>query len=226
MAILDDHQGIIDGYNFRLNNQPDIEVVAAARFGEQLESMLAAHPADVLILDVFVPTSPDNANAYPLLFIIPSLRAKYPQMKMIIISMHGQRTLISAVLEAGASGYVLKDDSNAILELPSIVRIIANGGLYWSEQVAHLLMPQSNTETIHSLTGRQVEALSLCAAYPDASTYDLACRMNINKTSMRTLLSEVYHRLNVHSRAAAVKKALDIGLIPHAESPQEVNRLP
>ena len=55
VTILDDHQGIIDGYLYRLNKNPEIEVVATANYGKDIEPLLTHHPTDVLILDVQVP---------------------------------------------------------------------------------------------------------------------------------------------------------------------------
>jgi LuxR family maltose regulon positive regulatory protein len=63
------------------------------------------------------------------------------------------------------------------------------------------------------LTPRQLEVLSLCAAYPDASTSDLAGMMTISNSTVRNLLSSVYLRLGVHSRTAAVEKAREMGLV-------------
>ena len=57
VAILDDHQSIIDGYIYRLSSTPEIEVVATANYGEELEPVLAKYPADVLLLDLSVRTS-------------------------------------------------------------------------------------------------------------------------------------------------------------------------
>jgi DNA-binding CsgD family transcriptional regulator len=64
-----------------------------------------------------------------------------------------------------------------------------------------------------TLTPRQLELLSLCAAYPDLSTAELAQKMSVSNSTVRNLLSSAYLRLNVHSRTAAIEKARDLGLI-------------
>ena len=110
VAILDDHQGMIDGYRFRLKDTPDIQYIGAAMHGEDLEPMLAQNPVDVLLLDVQVPTSLQNPNPYPILHLIPKLLQMYPHLTVLAISMHTQQTMINAVMDAGASGYILKDD--------------------------------------------------------------------------------------------------------------------
>ena len=218
VAILDDYQGIIDGYLYRLSGAPDIEVVATILFGEDLEPALAKHPVDVLILDVQIPTSQNNPNPYPILYIIPRLLEIYPNMVVLVISMHTQRTLINAVMEAGASGYIVKDDQATIRELASVVRTVAGGSIYMS-QYAYMELKKSKTGALlQPLSPRQLEALSMCAAFPDASTAELSRKMNIANSTLRNLLSGAYLKLNVRSKAAAIARARQMGLIT-PESP-------
>jgi DNA-binding NarL/FixJ family response regulator len=190
VAILDDHQSIVDGYIYRLSSVPGIEVVATASCGEDLEPMLATHPTDVLILDVHAPTAPDNPNPYPILQLMPRLLQHYPDLAILVISMFTQRTLIQAVMHAGA-----------------------NGSIHLSQRAYQELLARSPNDLDLPLSGRQREVLSLSAAYPDASTGDLATRLNVANSTVRNLLSSAYLRLGVHNRAAAVAKARQLGLI-------------
>jgi DNA-binding NarL/FixJ family response regulator len=215
VTILDDHQSIIDGYVFRLSNTP-VEVVATLNYGEELEPALAAHPTDVLLLDINVPTSTENPNPYPVLHDIPNLLEKYPDLYILVISMHAERGLIRAVMEAGASGYVLKDDRATIKDLGNIVQSIAKGGIYFSQKAYQLMLTQKTVPSGERLSPRQLEALSLCAAYPDATTAQLAGKMSVSNSTVRNLLSGAYIRLSVHSRTAAIERARQLGLItPH-----------
>lgn len=212
VAILDDHQSIIDGFVYRLSSTPEIEIVATATYGEELESKLIKHPADVLLLDLSVRTAPDNPNPFPILHTIPKLLQKYPNLSVLVISMFSEAGLMRSLIEAGASGYILKDDQAAFRDLGNIVLSIAHGGIFFSKK-AHSLYMQGDGESEDLLTPRQMEVISLCAAYPDASTSDLAQRMNISNSTVRNLLSSVYLRLGVHSRTAAVEKAREMGLV-------------
>ena len=133
VAILDDHQSIIDGFTYRLSMDPAIRIVATAIYGEELEPMLANHAVDVLLLDVSIPNSPEDHNPYPVLHIIPGLLQKYPGLNILIISMFTQRSLIEALVRTGISGYIFKDDQPSIQQLDKIVRTIGNGGVYFSE---------------------------------------------------------------------------------------------
>ncbi|HSK88453.1 MAG TPA: response regulator transcription factor, partial [Anaerolineales bacterium] len=180
VAILDDHQSIVDGFIYRLSSTPEIEVVATATLGEELEPLLARHPVDVLLLDLSVRTSLDNPNPYPILHAIPKLLQKYANLSVLIISMFSESGLMRSLIEAGASGYILKDDQAAFKELGSIVLSIARGGVFFRKKAHSLYMQAESLAGGDLLTPRQMEVISLCAAYPDASTADLAQMMTIS----------------------------------------------
>jgi len=216
VAILDDHQAIIDGYQYRLRNAPDIEVTATLLFGEDLEPTLAARPVDILLLDIQVPISPDNPNPYPVLYELPRLLQTYPNMDILIISMHAQPALIQALMEAGASGYILKEDMTTFRELAAVIRSVAQHGIYLSSAALQALQRRKVGDLQQPLSPRQLEALSLCAAYPDTSTAELAQRMDISHSTLRNLLSGAYMKLEVRTRASAILKARQMGLLPPA----------
>jgi len=213
VAILDDHQSIIDGFIYRLGSTPEIEVVATATHGEELEPLLVKHPVDVLLLDLSVRTSPENPNPFPILHIIPKLLQKHAELSILVISMFAEPGLMRSLIEAGASGYILKDDQAAFRELGNVVLSISHGGIFFSKKAHNLYMQTDAVNGGDLLTPRQMEVLSLCAAYPDASTADLAQMMSISNSTVRNLISSVYLRLGVHSRTAAVEKAREMGLV-------------
>ena len=212
VTILDDHQNIIDGYVFRLSANPQIEVVATIGFGELLEPTLAGHPTDVLLLDVNVPTSVENPNPYPILYAIPKLLQAYAGLNILVVSMYAERGLIRAVMEAGASGYILKDDQTTAKDLGSVVMSVAGGGIHFSQK-AHQLYIKHVSKENNLLTARQLEALSLCAAYPNNTTALLANIMAVSNSTVRNLLSTAYLKLDVNNRAAAIARAQQLGLI-------------
>lgn len=211
VTILDDHQSIIDGYRYRLSENPNIEVVATALFAEDLTPTLDQNSTDVLILDINVPTSQTNLNPYPMLHLIPKLLDRHGEMSILVISMHCTPTMVKAVMDAGANGYILKDDKSTIQDLANVVSSVAGGGIFLSQLAYQQLYKRVPKEA--SLTKRQLEVLSLCAAYPDATTARLASRLNVENSTVRNLLSGAYLRLDVHSRAAAIVKAQKLGLI-------------
>ena len=214
VTIMDDHQSIVDGYLYRLRSVPPIEVVDTISYGDDLEPALKKQPVDVILLDVLVPISPTNPNPYPILHTIPKLLELYPDLVVLVISMHAERGLIRAVMEAGASGYILKDDRERIQELGKWVVSVAAGGVCFSDRALKAFL---NTKD-QQFSTRQLEVLSLCAAYPNSKTAELARKMKIANSTVRNLLSHAYLKLDVQTRAAAVAKARQLGIIT-PESP-------
>ena len=115
-------------------------------------------------------------------------------------------------MESGASGYILKDDQATIQDLANVAMMVAKGGIHLSQPAFEQLFKSTQRES--ALTSRQLEALSLCAAYPDASSAELASYLGVANSTMRNLLSGAYLHLQVHTRAAAIIKATQLGLIP------------
>lgn len=209
VIIMDDHQSIVDGYLFRLSQVPELEVVTTLEYGDDLEPTLKKHPVDVLILDVEVPASRENQNSYPILHTIPKLLKMYPHLAILVISMHNEPGLIRAIVEAGAVGYILKNDSSKIQELGKWILSIVSGDPCFSEKILRVFPGRIN----EPFTPRQLEALSLCAAYPNSKTAELAAKMKIANSTLRNLLSTVYLKLGVQTRAAAIAKAKQMGII-------------
>jgi len=212
IAIIEDHQGIIDGYKFRLQNAEDIEIVDIAMNGEELDALLAVRQEiDILIMDINVPVSSQNNNYFPILQLVPKILENHTNIRDLIVSMLSELNLVKELVDAGISGYVVKGDVESIRALPTVLRKIHRGELYFSESINGKLQEFVNQ---FGLTNRQLEILSVCAAYPDLTSDQVAEMIDITSSSLRTTLSAVYSRLNVRSKAAAIFKAKDLGLIP------------
>jgi DNA-binding NarL/FixJ family response regulator len=222
VAILDDHQSIIDGYTYRLTNTPGIELAATALFGEELHAMLRAHPVEVLLIDLSVQTSAQDPNPFPVLRTIPHLLQEYPDLKVLVVSMYAGPGLMRTIMEAGVSGYITKDDYEAFRNLGKIVLSAADGDIYFSNEAYRLYREYEKVRTGELLTPRQVEVLSICALYPELSTAELADVLAVSNSTARNLLSSAYLRLGVHSRIAAIERARELGLInPHPPGVKE-----
>ena len=215
VAILDDHAATAEGYRARLAQELDFEVVQVLHFGEDLEPFLRRYPVDVLLLDIEVKASLENPAQYSTVYLVPRLLDNFPDLSVLVISMHGGRAMIETVMDAGAGGYLLKDDLESFQELPSILRTIAAGGMYLSP-LANKRWRKRRTGELRemALSRSQLEALSLCAAYPNARLPELAEKMHVANSTIRVTLSGAYRKLGVNTRQAAVAKARQLGILP------------
>lgn len=213
IVILDDHPMTLEGYLAKLGRDSSLEIAATMGFADLLEPVLQKDDVDVLILDVGAPTSAQNRNPYPMLYVVPKLLEEHHNLNILVISMHNERGLIRGAMNAGASGYILKDDQSANATLPEIVKLVAAGGVYLSEEAGALYEKGLKNENGKDLSPRQLEALSLCAAHPGEKSIVLARKMGISHQAFRTLLSAAYFKLGARTRADAIARARQMGLI-------------
>jgi DNA-binding NarL/FixJ family response regulator len=211
VGILDDHPAVIAGYEAQLKASKHIRVKWTAGFYNQVRSCLEKYRTDVLILDASVNISPEEPNTFPILHEIPALLEDYPDMAILVISMHARPAFIKAIRKSGASGYILKDDVEANEQMADILLAVANGEIYYSPKAENLIGEPS--ERASNLTKRQVEILSYCASSPNMTTSELAEKLNLAPSTMRNHLSEIYFRLKVRKMASAIAKAKQLGLI-------------
>lgn len=222
VAVVDDHQSVIDGYAYRLGQNIDTKLVGTARYGDAVWSILEKQRVDVLLLDISLPTAPDNPNPFPVLHAIPKLLQHYPHLYILVISMHTERALIRAVIDAGATGYILKDDGDTLENIATIVMGVAKGNLYLSRRAEQAIQETRQPPTKTELTARQSEILSLCLAYPNDTTAELADRLNISHSTVRNTLSNAYIRLEVRSLTAAIQRARELGIITPLPAPAAI----
>jgi len=155
--------------------------------------------------------------------LITDLKAGFPELIILVISMHAQRTMIKTILKAGTSGYILKDDYDSIRNLGKIVETLAKGGTFMSNRVRDIFFNWHANDFL--LTQRELEVLSICAAYADESTAELAERLDVANSTVRNFLHKIYIKLQVHGRAAAILKAQEIGILPGFERQSSPNTI-
>jgi len=212
IAILEDEQGVIDGYHYRLAHLPDFEIVLAARTGSELEAALEGETVDVLLLDLGVPAAPDNPHPYPISAALPRLRARHPALAVVVVSHTADPIVIQLLIESGINGYLVKSDAAAYEHLADILHMAARHDLYLST-TAQTVLRTAVTGGPSALTRRQRELLALCAAYPNETLDEIARRQGVTPSTVRNRMSDIYARLEVRTRQAAVEEARRRGLI-------------
>ena len=164
VAVLDDHQSAIDGYEFRFKDSPNIQIKIRANNAAELLEGLSKTSVNVLLLDISVPISQDDKKEIPLFFFIPDLQKKYPDIKILVISMHNEAKLIQSVMDAGASGYIVKDDRASITKLAEIVETIAGGDYHFSKDSFESLLDGQRKNPAVTLVNRPAvtSPIALC----------------------------------------------------------------
>jgi DNA-binding NarL/FixJ family response regulator len=215
VGILEDHIATATGYKALLEANRSLQICWSGQYYSDVEPNLKEHKTDVLILDVGVDNSPTDPNPFPILHVIPHLIERYQEIAILIISMYNRRALIKATQQAGAVGYILKDDFASFEKLDEIILEVAEGGIYYSPEAEKLLAhPHKDAP---NLTKRQSEILSYLASSPNLTTGQLAEKLSLAPSTIRNHLSDAYIRLGVNRLPSAISKARQLGLITPEE---------
>jgi len=151
LAIADDHQSIIDGLQLLLQNETDIEFVGTANDGKGLVELIQHKRPHIVITDIRMP----NMNGIELTRFI---KANYPGVKIIAFSMFDQDDAIQQMIEAGVSGYILKNST--LQEVLKAVQQVYLGETYFDPQI-NVEDKSSSKHEKTLLTNRQYEILKL-----------------------------------------------------------------
>jgi len=215
IGILEDHIATMMGYQGQLMGNDKLSIVWTANYYDKLDHMIKESVPDLLILDVGVKQSKDTKENFPILHAIPYLLEKYPEMVIIVISMHNRPALIRAIKKAGASGYILKDDVESFRKLDQIlIDILNDGGIYYSPNAEILI---SQPDAVPSLTRRQNEILSFLASNPAMEYKILAEKLHVSTSTIRNHLSDIYLKLGVNRLSSAIVQARKLGLIADSD---------
>lgn len=209
VMIADDHKVFREGIVSILGGIPEILVVAEASDGRQVLEKLKTQSVDVILMDITM----GDTNGIETTRQVKNL---YSGIKVLVLSMHSESSYIVKMLEAGASGYLLKDAGSA--ELVTAIKTIAAGDTYYSRQVSDTLIehltkgtkPQQAKAGV-PLTRRELEVLRLIAE--EYSNPEIAEKLYISIRTVDTHRRNLLEKLGVKNTAGLVKYAIKHGLI-------------
>jgi len=208
-TIIENHQATIDGYTYRILSYKNTKVISTHLFSDEIDQNVIMN-TNVLITGLNVFSSQENKNIIPVFIFIKKIRELNPKIKVIIIADIVDNELVANYIQAGIDGLISKNDQHAILRLGEIVELIHKNGMYLSGEFKDIYFPKGGCG---KLTLRQLEVLSLCASFPDEGSSNLARRLNISSSTFRNVLSTIYQKLEVRTRAGAIVKARNLGLV-------------
>ncbi len=208
LLIADDHPIVRAGLAGLLSDEPDIDVVAEASDGDEAVRLAAQTRPDVVLMDLRMP-SVDGVTATAR--IVAARGESFPP-RVLILTTYESDDQILAAIEAGASGYLLKAAPRE--EIIAGIRSVLAGQTALSPAVAARLVERMRRPdpAASVLTARETEVLGRVAA-GDANK-QIALRLGIGESTVKTHLLRIYEKLGVDSRTRAVTLALERGFLP------------
>jgi DNA-binding NarL/FixJ family response regulator len=202
VLIVDDHPVVRDGLAGMLATQPDLQVVGEAADGESALRQVAALSPDVVLMDLQLPGSSGAETT-------AAIRDRHPQVQVLVLTTYDTDADITAAIDAGAVGYLLKDTSRE--QLCTAVRAAAHGTSTLSPPIAAKLLGRLRSRDRETLSSREIEVLSAVAR--GHGNKQIARALHISEATVKTHLLHIYAKLGVDDRTAAVTTALERGVI-------------
>ena len=202
VLIADDHPVVRAGLQGMLASQPDFELVGEASTGEEAVAMASHLHPDVVLMDLRM-AELDGAAA------TAHIRAQHPKMAVLVLTTYESNADILRAIEAGATGYLLKDTPRD--ELFAAIRTVAQGKAVLAPAVAMRLLRQRQMPAAEALSVRELEVLTQVAR--GASNKEIARTLHLSEATVKTHLIHLFGKLGVADRTAAVTIALERGLL-------------
>jgi len=210
-VVVDDQQLVRAGFRMVLSSQPDIEVVGEAGDGAAALRLLAQTPADVVVMDVRMPVLDGVAATR-------EICARYDGMRVLVLTTFDTDEDAFAALQAGASGFLLKNVPPE--ELLAAIRVVAEGEAVVAPRITRRLLDRfagqltparTGDSRLDALTEREREVLLLVAQ--GLSNAEIAERLVVAETTVKTHVGRMLTKLGLRDRVQAVVLAYETGLV-------------
>jgi DNA-binding NarL/FixJ family response regulator len=212
IILADDHTILRDGIRALLSAETDLEVVGEASNGTEVLAILGT-PADVVLMDVQMPVLDGFAT-------MPELRQRFPEVRVLVLTMLDHENYVARMFEAGALGYVLKNA--AISEITHAIRTVAASNPFLCTEIGlnmlYKAVAQSASQPVQDggtsgadLTARELEVLKLIAE--GLTNGEIADKLFTSKRTIETHRQNIIAKTQAKNTAALIKLAVSRGLI-------------
>jgi DNA-binding NarL/FixJ family response regulator len=198
VMLVDDHVLMRMGLSFALSNQRDMQVIAEAEDGVEAVETYRTHRPDVVVLDLRMP----KRNGIETIGV---LRREFGPMPVLVLSNYGTGPEIAAALEAGASGFVVKDTSLA--GLVEAIRRVHGGEQYLPSEIARRLAGRISSQ----LSPRELEVLKLLGR--GLSNKEIGSALNVAEATVKVHVTAILFKLGVADRTQAILAGIKRGII-------------
>lgn len=219
IALIDDHKLFREGVKRILSFESSFEVVAEAGDGNEVNDLVANYNPDIILMDINMP----EINGIE---ATKELMKSYPNIKVIILSIHDDESYVTHALQTGAQGYLLKEiDTESLLEA---IKVVYEGGSYLHPKVTHNLVQEYRKlvedkksqsginqieyrKPLHLLTRRECQVLQLLSE--GQSNRKVAETLVISEKTVKNHVSNILQKMEVNDRTQAVVKAIKNGWV-------------
>ena len=208
ILLADDHAILRQGLRALLEKQEDMEVVGEAGDGREALELIRELVPDIVIMDVTMP----NLNGID---ATEQIVGRFPEVKVIALSIHSHGHFIIDMLKAGASGYLLKE--SLFDEFVEAIRMVAAGRVYLSPRITGIVVEDyvkklsvTPETSLAGLTEREREVLQLLAE--GKSTKQIALELHLSAKAIESRRHQIMKKLDIHSVAELTKYAIREGL--------------
>ena len=211
VLLADDHTIVRQGLRALLDSQEDIEVVGEAEDGRQAFEKTKELIPDIVVIDITMP----NLNGIEATRQIKKLS---PEIKVLVLTVHDNEEYIHQILQAGASGYLLKE--SAVTDLVSAINAVKKGGIFLSPAISKVVVKDyirhaeegtGDFDSLNILTNREREVLQLIAE--GHTNREVAHLLKLSVKTVDVHRSHIMEKLNIHDVTGLVKYSIRKGLI-------------
>ena len=207
VCLVDDHQIVLEGLGLLIGSAEDIRCVFTATDAAEALAQMNHFPVDLVLTDIELPDM-DGIT------LCSQLKAKFPGIKVIALTMFNELSLIRQMIEAGADGYLLKNAGRE--ELLTAIRRVHMGKNYFSSEIAAILVQgekkeRSRMSTIPSLSGREKQIVRLIME--ECTSAQIAEKLQITLNTVETHRRNIMSKLNSKNTAGIVRTVLQQGLL-------------
>ena len=205
VMLVDDHSMVRRGLVAILKNESDLEVIAEARDGREAIAKCEQSLPDVILMDLIMPELGGVAATRMIL-------ERWPNIRVLALTSFQEKDLVQEALQAGATGYMLKNVSGA--ELADAIRSTYAGKPTLAREAVESLIQAEATEPPpgDDLTRREMEVLSLLVK--GMSNPEIAGRLSVSRATVKSHVSSILSKLGVSNRAEAIALAIEHKIVP------------
>lgn len=200
LIIADDHPLIRAGLRSILTAEEDIAIIGEATNGEEVQAALQEGSPDILLLDLGMP-GPSPVTT------IQFVQKHHSSVKIIILTAYKDEAYVRDMIKLGVSGYILKDEVPETLVCA--IRSVVGGGSWLSSSVVEIISkPSLDSNDLDGLLTKREQAI-LCLIAKGNSNGQIAQELEIAEGTVKNHVVSIYMKLNIHSRAEAVVRAMN-----------------